>query len=96
MSTSLVPVTLFLLGFSIAGLRDETEAARNTASTFLEPAHIIKPNIYKSTFTNVTGRHLYIALNAQQMNKGPSNLFPSPNTQTHTDTHTHTFHSVNS
>ena len=37
-STSLVPVAL---GFSIAGLRNETEAASNTASTFLEHAQII-------------------------------------------------------
>ena len=37
-STSLVPVGL---GFSITGLRNESEAARNTASSFLEHAQII-------------------------------------------------------
>ena len=34
-------MSLFLLRFSIAGQRNETEAANNTASTFLEHTHII-------------------------------------------------------
>ena len=32
---------LFLLGFSIAGLQNDTEAANNTASNFLEHTYII-------------------------------------------------------
>ena len=34
-------LSLLILGFSIAGLRNDTKAANNTASTFLENAHII-------------------------------------------------------
>ena len=34
-------LSLFLLGFSIAGQRNKTEAANKTASTFLEHTHII-------------------------------------------------------
>ena len=37
-TTTLVPVAV---STRIAGLRNETEAANNTASTFLEHAHII-------------------------------------------------------
>ena len=48
---------LFLLRCSIAGLRNETEAARNTASTLLEHAHIINHmhtfRVYKHACTNI-------------------------------------------
>ena len=60
MSAGLVPVIvsvcfLFLLRFSIAALRNETEAASNTTSTFLEHAHIINHvfRVYKCECSNI-------------------------------------------
>ena len=59
-STSLVPVAV---RFSIAGMRRETKAASNTASTFHESAHIISHTymymyiymfrLYKCTCANI-------------------------------------------
>ena len=42
---------MFLFGFSSIGLRNETEAASNTASTFLEHAYII--NHMWSSYINI-------------------------------------------
>ena len=49
--------SLFLLGFSIGGQGKETKAANNTASTFLEHAHIINHmhtfKLHKCTCANI-------------------------------------------
>ena len=89
-STSLVRV-IFLLGFSIAGLRNETEAASNTASTLLEHAHIINHmfRVYKCTCENIKViaklQRENSASNTQQTNKGSNlpKLFCNPNLHLH-------------
>ena len=48
-------LSLFLFGFSIAGLRNHTKAANNTASTFLEDVDIINHmfTLYKCACANI-------------------------------------------
>ena len=48
-------LSLFLLGFSITGLRNEAEEANNTALTFLEHVHIMDYTfrLYKGVCANI-------------------------------------------
>ena len=66
---------LFMLWFNIAGVRNKTEAASNTASTFLEHAHIInqcldcKMHMCKIK-VGMAVKLRNLASNVQQMNEG--------------------------
>ena len=78
---------LFLLGFSVAGMRNLIEAASNTASTLLEHAHIIDHTfrVYKCACTNIKVggagrlRRENLDMNEQQMNEGSNiqRFFPA-------------------
>ena len=81
-------MSLFLLGFSIAGQRNETEAANNTASTFMEYAHIIDhtfrlhkcacANIKVGVAAKLRREKFNFECVANERRFEDSNLFPSP------------------
>ena len=73
---------LVILRFSIPGLRNETEAASNTASTSLEHTNIINHTfrLYKCTSKNIkVGMTVKLrrVSNAYQMNEGSNRLMMS-------------------
>ena len=82
-------LSLFLLGFSIAGQRNETEAANNIASTFMEHAHIIDhtfrlhkcacANIKVGVAAKLRREKFNFECVANERRFEDSNLFPSPN-----------------
>ena len=65
-------LSLFLLRFSITGLRNETEAVSNTASTLLEHAHIINHTfrVYMLELQRRSDSETSKDSNAKQTNEG--------------------------